>query len=200
MLCPRVVEADIQCPLPYRVVDIGSQESPAVKLVETEGKFGHYACLSHCWGGEQTLRTTLFPDSLTQHKRGIEWTEIPKTFQDAIIVLRTFGFQYIWIDSLCIIQDSQEDWQVQSALMGEIYRNSIITIAGSASSGPQQGLFRTAQSAHLSQPFPANTSLEGIEKVQYREPLSHDASELPLLQRGWVFQERQLSPRSFWPQ
>ncbi|KAF1917900.1 heterokaryon incompatibility protein-domain-containing protein, partial [Ampelomyces quisqualis] len=170
-------------------------DSQDVKLIETEGRRGCYVCLSHCWGGEQPLKTTLDPDTLTQYEQRIEWDLLPKTFQDAITFSRFFGAQYIWIDSLCIIQDSLNDWRAQSALMVEIYQNAAITIAGSASSSPHQGLFRTAKSGHIDEPLIGTESLEGIDKIRSREPLSHDAAELPLMQRGWVFQERLLSPR-----
>jgi hypothetical protein len=194
-LCPKIITEKGKPPLPCRIVDVEACASQDVRLVETDGFRGHYACLSHCWGGEQPLKTTLKPDTLTEHRKEIKWEALPKTFQDAIIVARKFGIKYLWIDSLCIIQDSPQDWQVQSALMGEIYRNAVITIAGSASSGPRQGLFRTADIVHLDQPFPVNENLEELDKIRGRVPLSHNASELPLLRRGWVLQERLLSSR-----
>jgi hypothetical protein len=194
-LCPKLITEMGAPPLPCRVLDVEACASQDVKLVETDGLRGHYACLSHCWGGEQPLKTTMEPDTLTEHREKIKWEILPKTFQDAVIVARKFGIQYLWIDSLCIIQDSSKDWQVQSALMGEIYRHAVMTIAGSASSGPRQGLFRTADDVHLDQPFPVTENLEGSHKFRSRVPLSHNASELPLLHRGWVLQERLLSSR-----
>lgn len=163
--------------------------------METNGSLGNYACLSHCWGGEQPLITTLNPDTFTQYKKKIDWDILPRTFQDAIIVARRFGIQYLWIDSLCIIQDSPQDWRIQSALMAEIYQNAVITFAGSASSSPHQGLFRTANPGHVDQPIRATTIHKQIDSLRSRLPLSHNATGLPLLQRGWVFQERLLSSR-----
>jgi hypothetical protein len=192
-LCTRVVTEKGKPPLPCRVIDVEACASQDVRLVNTEGCRGHYICLSHCWGGEQPLQTTT--DTLTRHFKEIKWELLPQTFQDAITITRKFGIQYLWIDSLCIIQDSAEDWRVQSALMAEIYRYAVITIAGSASSGPRQGLFRTADTAHVDRPFPVIESLEGLDKIRSRVPLSHNASELPLLHRGWVLQERMLSSR-----
>ncbi|KAH7411709.1 heterokaryon incompatibility protein-domain-containing protein, partial [Phaeosphaeria sp. MPI-PUGE-AT-0046c] len=166
-----------------------------VKLVETAGQLGHYACLSHSWGGLQPLRTTLEPDTLADFKKGIEWSQLPRTFQDAVVVARKFGIQYLWIDSLCIIQDSPEDWRVQSALMAKIYQNAVITIAGSASSNPHQGLFREAEKAHVNFPSSCLEKEEGLDNVRTRKPLMHDVYQLPLMKRGWVFQERLLSSR-----
>jgi hypothetical protein len=194
-LCPRLITEKGAPPLPCRVLDVEACASQDVRLVETDGCRGHYACLSHCWGGEQPLKTTMKPNTLTEHLKEIKWDTLPTTFQDAIIVARKFGIQYLWIDSLCIIQDSSEDWQVQSALMGEIYRNAVMTFAGSASSGPRQGLFRTADVVHLDQSFPVTETLKEMHNFRSRVPLSHNASELPLLHRGWVLQERLLSSR-----
>jgi hypothetical protein len=194
-LCPKLTTSHDDPKLPHRVVDVTRRGSQDVRLVETEGSLGQYACLSHCWGGEQPLVTTLEPDTLSQYKRYIKWDILPRTFRDAIVVTRRLGIQYLWIDSLCIIQDSLDDWRVQSALMAEIYQNSIITLAGSASSGPHKGLFRIADPVHVDQSLPISTTHEGVDNIRCRTVLSHNATELPLLQRGWVFQERLLSPR-----
>jgi hypothetical protein len=73
--------------------------------------------------------------------------------------------------------------------MAEIYQNSTITIAATASSNPSEGLFRRADPAHVSRHMPSDN------RVHIRTPLEHDPSLLPLFRRGWIFQERLLSPR-----
>jgi hypothetical protein len=91
---------------PSRVIDVGdSQQDP--RLVETGGKHGRWATLSHCWGKVRPLMTT--QSTLDQRKRSIPITYLPKTFQDAIMITRGLGLQYLWIDSLCIVQDSDRD-------------------------------------------------------------------------------------------
>jgi hypothetical protein len=134
IMCPQLVTPDGPPKLPHRVLDVTISDENSVRLVETQGKVGYWACLSHCWGEKQPLKTTRDPDTLSQHQIAIPWDTLPKTFQDAIFVTRALGIQYLWIDSLCIIQDDSVDWQFQSAQMADIYRNSILTIAGSASS------------------------------------------------------------------
>lgn len=87
--------------LPRRVIDV---ETGRLRLFITEdGTRGHWVALSHCWGKANTFKTTL--KTIESHKRGIEWEELPKTFKDAVIVTRALGVRYLWIDSLCIIQD-----------------------------------------------------------------------------------------------
>ena len=67
-----------------------------------------YACLSHCWGtGGDILKTTT--ESQSKFHVQVPWEEIPKTFRDAIDICRRLDIQFLWIDSLCIIQDSDED-------------------------------------------------------------------------------------------
>jgi hypothetical protein len=179
--------------LPARVLDVNKSESGSIRLLETKGKVGYWACLSHCWGGEQPLTTTR--DTIASHLDNIPWESLPKTFQDAVVVARAFEIQYLWIDSLCIIQHDYDDWQVESSHMAEIYHNAILTIAGSASSGPHQGLFRESHPAHIDSRFSETPGKKACEKVRYRKALVHDVAELPLLSRGWVHQERLLSPR-----
>ncbi|KPM35255.1 hypothetical protein AK830_g11323 [Neonectria ditissima] len=173
--------------LPARVLDLQPIQGGDVCLKVTNMDRGSYACLSHCWGGHQPLKTT--KHTLAQYQRGINWTALPQTFRDAIKVARELSIRYIWIDSLCIVQDDDLDWQQQSALMAEIYRFATITIAASASSGPDEGLF-TGNKGSIASNDPRR---EGYE---VRMPTLHHArSSLPLLKRGWVFQERLLSPR-----
>lgn len=75
----------------------------------------NYVALSHCWGPEPPLKTT--SKNRRQMERDLSWSFLPKTFQDAILVTLHLGMQYIWIDSLCIIQDDALDWDRESARM-----------------------------------------------------------------------------------
>ncbi|KAH7392961.1 heterokaryon incompatibility protein-domain-containing protein [Pyrenochaeta sp. MPI-SDFR-AT-0127] len=192
MLCSAI---DRPSDLPLRLIEVNLPNSQNVRLVHKDQEKGYYACLSHCWGVEQPLKSTLKPDTLSKHQQGIPWEDLPKTFQDAILVTRMIGLPYLWIDSLCILQDDLEDWQNQSAQMGDIYKNCMICIAGSASSGPHQGLFREANSTSIDRSLPNVAGLNGLDKIRSRKPLRHDTHNLPLLRRSWVFQERILSPR-----
>jgi hypothetical protein len=125
---------------------------------------------------------------------------MPKTFQDAVIVTRRLGLRYLWIDSLCIMQDNSEDWEQQSALMGSIFYQSTVTImAITTPSGHQtrEGFLQARQPSHS-----ADVHMQyetgndkpvaewAIRALEYQETLSWD-----LLSRGWVLQERVLSRR-----
>ena len=118
--------------LPKRILDI--RLSPdTIKLVETEpNSSDRYVALSYCWGITHPLTTTIL--SIEERKSVIEMSFLPKTFKDAIFLTRRLGLRYIWIDSLCIIQDSAVDWEVESAKMATVYEQAYLTIAVSSSS------------------------------------------------------------------
>lgn len=123
--------------LPSRVLSIGSS---IIQLRETSGEAGSYAALSHCWGSYPSLTTTT--GTLDLHKREIKWELLGKTYQEAVVLTRHLGLDFLWIDSLCIIQDSVADWEVESARMAYVYKNATITIAASNAADGSVGLFR----------------------------------------------------------
>lgn len=176
--------------LPTRLLDVRGLDQLSLH-VSRIGEEGLYACLSHCWGDAPTLRTT--SDNICQYQHSIAWDTLPKTFQDAITMISNLGIPYVWIDSLCIIQDMEADWQNESAKMADIYANATLTIAASLATSDKNHLFIEAQSAYQS------TVLQEFDgsAVYVRKTLGHGHGDmpLPLLQRGWVLQERLLSPR-----
>jgi hypothetical protein len=95
-----------------------------------------YTALSHCWGDKPPLRTIL--STLKQRKEGLEWDSMPATFQDAIRVTRQLGIRYLWLDSLCIIQNDITGWESGAARMADIYEDAQLVIA--ASSYPNPGI------------------------------------------------------------
>lgn len=74
-------------------------------------------------------------------ERGIQYSELSKTVQDAMNFTRQLGFQYIWVDYLCILQDSPTDWAQEAATMKQVYSHSSCTLAATAASDGSEGLF-----------------------------------------------------------
>lgn len=131
--------------LPTRVLDIGTHDQPMnrVRLLESGNLLGRYVCLSHRWGQLPKLQTTRA--TLKAFQRALPMAHMPQTFRDAIEVTRRLGFQYLWIDSLCIIQDDKDDWFRESQNMGAIFEEAVCTIAAvDAMDGDDvdHGLFR----------------------------------------------------------
>lgn len=195
-------------PLPDRVLDLGTggfDENRDVRLYETNNELADYVCLSYCWGSTQHLTTR--SDTLEDRKAGILWDALPRTFQDAIIFTRRLKIQYLWIDSLCIVQDSWNDWSVQSSKMPSIYENSYVTLAATSSASSAGGCFSRASSRYKALEFTILDQSGKSHQVLVRGHLPHwlmanpqyrlwgCSQEFPLLDRAWVLQERLLAPR-----
>ncbi|PMD42303.1 HET-domain-containing protein, partial [Hyaloscypha variabilis F] len=99
----------LQPRLPSRLIDFGSKDSDPF-LFESEGsrvKHGTWVALSHCWGGKQPLMTEI--RTLKDRRAYIPLNTMPPLFKDTVVITRNLGYCYLWIDCLCIIQDSPED-------------------------------------------------------------------------------------------
>lgn len=101
-----------------------------------------YATLSHCWGIIlEAHRIVLRKENLNSWKREIPDLKPLKTFYQAVIISRNLGLEYIWIDSLCIIQDSEDDWSHEASLMSSVYKYSRCTITATAANDDTVGCF-----------------------------------------------------------
>ena len=128
----------------------------------------------------------------------IVFAELPKTFRDAIIVSRRLGVRYIWIDSLCIIQKSTNDWQQEASLMNQVYTNGVCNISATAALDSSEGLFFVRDPATLRQ-LCFQACIDGIEG--YFRPCDEklwkkSVTDAPLNGRAWVCQERILAKRN----
>ncbi|EME45740.1 hypothetical protein DOTSEDRAFT_52936 [Dothistroma septosporum NZE10] len=121
-------------PLPTRTLDVQSSTLTGdIKLYCSKSEQATYLALSYCWGGIVPLHTT--SHNLEDHKRSTPWTDLAPTFGDYARLARLLGVRYVWIDALCIIQDSAKDWDCQSAQMASIYSNTdLVLIAANAPS------------------------------------------------------------------
>ena len=181
--------------LPTRVLEI--TDSGQIRLrVTKEHEEGRYACLSHCWGGLPTLRTT--KATYMRHQDNISWTILPATFKDAVDLTRLLGLRFLWIDSLCIIQDDTDDWRHEGSKMASIYADSYITLAAVASKNADQGLYRPKDPDLYFRYDMRRSSDQAPYTIHVhprRDHVPFVAGTLPLLQRAWYYQERILSTR-----
>ncbi|KAF4632256.1 hypothetical protein G7Y89_g5874 [Cudoniella acicularis] len=152
--------------------------------------------LSHCWGGAVPL--TLTRATFAKFIEEIPYFDLPRTFQEAIRITRNFGIRYLWIDSLCIIQGSSEDWKREAAMMGEVYRHSWCNIAASKARDGHGGCFDDRHPLLVSPCRIQTTWPDEPQRTFYCVPNGIWNSQIdvcPLSTRGWVFQEIMLSPR-----
>ena len=132
-------------------------------------------------------------------RTNIPYDDLNKLFQDAIQASGPLGINYIWIDCLCIIQDSREDWLNESARMGAVYRNSYLNIAGTGFKDGNAGLFVQRDPDRLSTTILIETSRASEKTVGgfFNSSLwEEDVANAPLNRRGWVIQERCLAVRT----
>lgn len=124
---------------------------------------------------------------------------LSKTFQDVIHAARRFGFGYIWIDSLCIIQDDPSDWVREAATMADVYAGSSLNFAATGASNGNFGCF-TQRDVKLVQPVKAYLSNAGSNNGIYQcvapQHWMLGVEGSPLSLRAWVLQERVLAPRT----
>ncbi|EFQ36147.1 heterokaryon incompatibility protein [Colletotrichum graminicola M1.001] len=194
--------------MPARVLDVGRMDDNQVQLVDTASMMvSPYVALSYCWGESNHLLTTEknFQDMTT----GIYVAEFPQTIRDAVEVTRRLNLKYLWVDAICIIQDSALDWEVESAKMASVYHNAYLTIAAGTSACASEGfLDQQHLSASHETPFRmkwrtdrGETSILAVRAVPARHTHSINLAgdrqnSLPLNTRGWSLQEELLSRRT----
>jgi hypothetical protein len=193
--------------LPTRLLDLiacnpdvdGDSGQPMLVITDGNVPVGmEYLTLSHCWGDPKAAGkfTNLVTTNLETFQKAIPPAALSRTFRDAITVARRLEFRYLWIDSLCIIQDDETDWMRESAMMGEVYAGSTLNIAAAAAVDGNGGLFFKRNPAIVKRcMLMVNGSLHSLSRgTSYEECVIN----LPLNQRGWIYQERYLSPRTLY--
>ena len=158
--------------MPRRLLKFSTQLSDGsrIKIVEIDAtpEEKPYVTLSHRWGKDETCKTTT--ENLGELKTdGLIFKDLPRTYRDAVEVTAQLGYSYLWIDSLCILQNDEEDWKVEAPRMAVIYGNAVFTLAAMDAEDSGSGLF--------------------IKDMD-------DAKRMSLESRAWVMQEQMISPRS----
>ena len=138
--CARLREQNRR--LPTRLIDVGTSDGsikPHLFIPPASAPFTPYTTLSYRWGPVPS--TLLTQNSLSSLLEEIPFHLLPKTNQDAIMITRFLGIKYLWIDALCIIQDLEGDWHKESERMGDIYKDSCVTISASMAETGSKGCF-----------------------------------------------------------
>lgn len=214
--------------LPSRLLQISKDQTGGYKIrlahmsptisPAQDGVNLKYAALSYCWGDQEFLKST--PENITDHYDNVRFSELPQGFRDTIELCWGIGIFYLWIDSLCIIQGNQFDWDRESAMMKDVYANAFLTIVIASTSSPLEGLSKGApeqnpeirvsyhldddngseityfiQSKSWTDEFDDNRvgdayALRFLHKYRTKSILQSNWSK-----RGWTFQENYLSTR-----
>ncbi|ORX93224.1 hypothetical protein BCR34DRAFT_500046 [Clohesyomyces aquaticus] len=160
---------------------------------------GKYCALSRCWGAAEKRPSMTMRHNLTAHLSGISFSSLTKTFREALILTQALGFDYLQIDSLCIVQDDTDYWEAQSKEMGTQYAKAVLVIAAAYSSDCTRGLFIAERPSSGPACFPCftNGSVEqslNITPAPYHE-IWYTPARSPLRKRAWAFQGWYLARR-----
>jgi hypothetical protein len=183
--------------LPTRVIDVGNEQNGwKLSLLEPKPDTAPapYICLSHCWGSIPPLMTTT--ENIQERMEVIDFETLPANFIAAIRVAWNIGIQYVWIDSLCIIQNDSADWEREAANMGNIYEQAYLVVESMRSSNPTETPFYEPYD-DLFGPFKitAVDPKAGQVTLHVRKNLHDNPVPTVLAARGWTFQEHLLAAR-----
>lgn len=195
--CPILADMD----LPTRLIDVGSSREPGSLELMTplKGSKGQYVALSHCWG--QGKRPVTTRKNVAKRHIKIHFEKLPATFQDAIVATRALGYRYLWIDSLCILQDDRVEWHNECPKMTSTYSNAAVTIAGPAAKDSHSGFLwprHLDASGHNIRFKTCQDDLCSLKIVPLEDEddgTLHFEWASVLATRAWVLQERLMSPR-----
>jgi hypothetical protein len=204
--------------IPPRILDL---RDARVRLVEdTKNMTGcSYIALSHCWGADPTTYR-LTASNRSSFCTDIPEASLPQTFKDAVFISRALGFQWLWIDSLCIIQSSpnenedqhNDDWRRHVVMMDRVYQNCVVNVTAADGDNPTSGCIGgadTGKEMPCIRMMPqwtlgnngrltrsSSLKLSVIDEGSSLNQRYDDFIQLHLHTRGWVVQERLLAPRT----
>jgi hypothetical protein len=198
--------------MPTRVVDVSDfEESGIIKICMGSGLSGQFVALSHRWVSGQMPDWVTTRKTVQQRMTGFPLRELPPSLVDAVKVTRKLGLRYLWVDSVCIMQDSASDWEIESSRMADIYAGAFVTLfadcgcddnAGFLSARQSYGpapIFLKVQSGNLP-PLPVYVRYADASIRQWDQPAKghlfrSNVNESFLSDRAWILQERVMSRR-----
>jgi hypothetical protein len=176
-------------------VDISNPNKPMLYPTSLASDNFEYAALSYTWGIEQTYTTT--KESIDEKLRGLDLQNLPKTILDAMEVCGRLGLRYLWVDSLCIIQNSEEDKRREISQLRLIFRHATLTIAAAKAATVNDGFLSEAHPLYFMEPFkiPFQCPDEQIGTAWVSVPRFYRPRDDPWNSRAWTLEEQLLSPR-----
>ncbi|KAF7522104.1 hypothetical protein G7054_g12251 [Neopestalotiopsis clavispora] len=164
-----------------------------------------YVTLSYCWGApvEAASQVKLTDQNAVHLKSGFSIEELSPIQKDAVHATRILGVPFVWIDALCIRQDSRSDWERESSVMDRIYANSYLTICTLTSASCQEGfLQRPEYPRRIKIPYDMTRDDSECFEIGHAAVYDSDSdwteSDIENNRwntRGWTFQEKLLATR-----
>jgi hypothetical protein len=179
--------------LPTRLIYVGYDGDDTVRLQDMRSEdAGDWIALSYRWGPLPHFSTTR--QNLSSHIGGIKIAKLPRTFQDAIKVTRGLGQQYLWIDSICIVQGEDGDFSDEWQRMEDVYSGAYCVLAASCATGQRSGFLlpRAERKSVALNSKDGSTIYVSSTAANFRDHVLQGA----LNKRGWVLQEHALAQRT----
>jgi hypothetical protein len=183
-------------PLPTRLIYLGSKDDPIIRIYTPQPNDSlKYIALSHPWGPEPHFCT--YQSNIEEYKKSISYQKLPATFQHTINITRQLGIQYLWIDSICIIQGEDGDFDQEAKKMEEVYSSAYCVLAASYAKSQCDGFIkpRTEDREFLTL---GRRDKVAVYLCQFIDDFGAHVLESPLNKRGWVLQERALARRTIY--
>jgi len=185
--------------LPTRVLDVNSRCADGiVRLLDSRLACANYATLSYCWGTVGNLKSTA--ETIQLHRSGIKTHTLPKTIRDAVAITQYFGLRYLWVDSLCIIQDDPQDWDREAQNMAKVYANAYINVSALGAVNTSQGCFMRRPAERGAVPLEYHhddgTCSQVFATISDIGANETELSGYPASTRAWTLQERILARRT----
>ena len=185
---------------PTRIIEISKTNSETVRVLydtTTLDSTHKYFALSHRWGqpGKYRKFCTNTVDVIGRKERTIKIIDLPRTFRDAVTVTRNLGVPYLWIDSICIVQDDKDDWSREAKLMEQVFSSAYCTIAATCASGTDDGFLKPLPERQIViVKEPENGAFYYL--CDAIDDFHQHVDQSELNRRAWVLQERALSRRT----
>lgn len=194
---------------PTRLLELLDHDG--LRLVENLSPAQPYVTLSHRWGDDTASQTKR--GNLKSRLHSLPSSQLTPTMRDSIKVVRNLGYRFLWIDALCIVQDSEEDWRHEASQMSRVYSNASLTLAASCYDKQDRGMFRRRRlQAQIPFPFQCVENFVSQDLHHLRETGDDEEGDwyvFPATRgvhsgirpksildtRGWILQEQLLSPR-----
>jgi hypothetical protein len=180
--------------LPRKCVDMMLIDVERMRVTRCDSSL-RYVCLSYVWGNVKAFHTTKssLPDLEKEGSLVPLGNRLPRTIRDAITLVSTIGERYLWVDSVCIVQDDNTNKRKQISQMGEIYSQAELTIVALSGSDAGAGLPGVMESSRYVQQLPE--TVKGLRLTAKLPELSSTLSDSKWDTRAWTFQEKVLSRR-----
>ena len=193
--CARSHQNPTSEQLPTRLIDLQPEASSnGATIIPADRSHTPYVTLSYCWGMQQRSETTA--SNVVARMQGLDESKVPQTIRDAFVITRQLGYRYIWVDALCIVQNSPEDKLKELRRMTSIYEHAALTIFAASAHHADEGILRQYSALPSAAGVPFWITDGGATSVEFQAIAElKQRQDEPGFRRAWTCQEQMLSER-----